>query len=121
MAFEMFNALFSPVLSATHGPQESDTKSSSSRKSSLTIVESEPSRDDETCSPNSTTVDSFLSACTSKVQPNQELSDEPTKPVEHLVRLCPHETLSFDRVQRILALPDFKGHKKGVNACSIPR
>ncbi|KAL2042040.1 hypothetical protein N7G274_005228 [Stereocaulon virgatum] len=33
-----------------------------------------------------------------------------------VVQLCPHETLSFERMQRILNLPDFKESRKAIDA-----
>ena len=37
-------------------------------------------------------------------------------PAEQCVQLCPHEFLSFDRLQRILALPNFKQSNEGIDA-----
>ena len=33
-----------------------------------------------------------------------------------VVQLCPHETLSFERMQRVLNLPDFKESRKAIDA-----
>lgn len=43
-------------------------------------------------------------------------SPSPPQPVETFVRLCPHETLSYERMQRILVLPGFKQSYEGIDA-----
>ena len=54
----------------------------------------------------------------SEIQRLSDKGEKPTEglpPVERCVRLCSHETLSFQRTQRILGLPNFRQSSDGID------
>lgn len=91
MASQAFQKHFSK--SQRHTEESHEPCSTSSRTSSLTLVRSQDQRAQQ-----------------------EQLPEPSPKPIEHFVQLCPHETLSFERVQRILALPGFKSSGKRIDA-----
>lgn len=87
-----------------------DTASVSSRRTSITMVNSRASTPPPTYSK--------ASQILSEKFAEDEYAPSPSKsqPSEPCVQLCPHEKLSFERMQRILALPRLDRSPEGIDA-----